>query len=338
MKPFTCFKWRDFEEKENNIFSELKPLYHFISFSTILLLIWSATTGSIFIYAGFENISQKWEYALPPTLLVVLFLETSKYYLGTYTFKFIFNGWLKRLGQHTFIFLIILPLSVVIFYSSFYLSRNGAPMISEFIAKKNITLPPVKRDSINEYYDVKLNAIALKIEEAQNTKWNGITTKHGANLAIELQKQANAIEEQKRKNLELAIRSHSLELDELATDTQTWGDWLAKFGGLGELLTLLFLAFKQSFNRGISNNSSQSKDNESLDHDVDEKPSNCKEIHFNGKSYSITQFKDRMNKTRKRAESSKTEKARKRNNDRYEEMTSIWNDYNNSINPKNQLQ
>ena len=85
------------QKNERNTFRQrFFPLTPFLFFATFLLLIWSAMTESSFIVAGFMGMTSSWGITIFLTFLLVLLLELSKFYLGSYVLRFIVCGWLSE--------------------------------------------------------------------------------------------------------------------------------------------------------------------------------------------------------------------------------------------------
>lgn len=235
--------------KATKIVDRLYPFKIFCVVLLVLALLWSATTEFIFLTAVFSKMWSSTILTIGLTVLILLILELSKYFLGTYFFKYLTHGWLREGHYYQTSFLVILIASAAIYYGSFFLSVNGARVSARFTYLQSHELGLIDTDSINRAYDRKLAVVQQNIEKAQNTTWKGITTRSATELIGQYQEQIVQFETQRDSSLAKAERLNTAVIGDSQGEIDITGYWLARFGGAGELLTLVCLFLLESYYR-----------------------------------------------------------------------------------------
>lgn len=231
--------------------NRLAPLQRFIGVLIVFLLLWSALTECIFLFSGFLNITNAQNVSTVMTILFIFVLESCKFFLGKYCFRFITHAWLKDGGQYILAFSIVLPITVGVFYASIFLSVNGAPQVVEFAKNQTKIEFIVNKDSIDNKYDKMLVRVEADKESAKNTTWRGVTTTKATLLLQKYEDRIIDIELQRKQAINAAF-SQKQEVEKLfSNDSEYWGIWFARFGGYGEALTLFFIFFMETYRRAV---------------------------------------------------------------------------------------
>ena len=227
----------------------LKGLRRFVMLGLGLLLLWSASTESLFLFSGFYEMSSSLALSILGVFLVVALLEGGKFFFGSYLLLFLTQGWIKDGWLYRLTFIVLIPICIGLYWGSYYLSVNGAPQIADFIHTNTKQLELVDTDSITQYYDQRIAALQKEISTTKDIKWKGTTTNTATKLALEFQAQVNELEVQKKSDLETANTNNNKRLQKDENKNVNWGLWLSKFGGYGELLTIVFLLFIELYDR-----------------------------------------------------------------------------------------
>ncbi len=227
----------------------LKALKRFALVALSLLLLWSATTETLFLFSGFYSITNSLLFTTLGIGVLVVLLEGGKFFFGTFALLFITQGWLKDGILYILTFLVLLPTTVGLFWGSYYMSVNGAPDIAIFVKAQTSSIQLVNSDSINQVYDTRVSQLQTKIDSAQNIKWRGTTTKTATKLSIAFQNQINQVEQQRQASLLSAVNTNTKTLEKMYKHTNNWGTWLSRFSGYGEILTIIFLLFLELYDR-----------------------------------------------------------------------------------------
>lgn len=320
--------------------SRLAPLKRFSTLATIALLIWSAALESAFFYTGFADMLGSKTLAIAITGLLVILLESSKFYFGAFAFRFIVQGWLKEGWAYRLAFMIVLPLSIAVFAGSIFLNTKGSPQIAEFFTSQapkpgheaNLT-------SIDAYYDGRQATLALEKENALNIKRKGKPTYQATVLLSQIQEQSNRIEIQRDSALARAQRQYSTLLSLSNSKAKDWGTWLSRFGGFGEGLTLFFLLFIEVYDKARQAppekqttkmkpaNASHRQKTRQIETVTQAQERIAAEVWHENKSYPPSRFKDWLDKVEHRSKESATASARLRNSQRHQEMLVSWNNF-----------
>jgi hypothetical protein len=315
----------------------LLPLKRFALAAALILLLWSAFLETSFFFSGFQEMLNNSVSALTLTLLLVMLIESSKFYLGAYAFRFMVQGWLKEGWSYRLAFLIVLPLCVAVYFGSIYLNVKGAPKVASFFTHKtqNIELEPL--DSINRYYDQRQASLKAEKETAQTIRHRGKITYHATLLLTKLQDQAMSIELQRDSALARAQRRNERVLAQSVQSPRDWGKWLSKLGGYGETMTLFFLFFMEVYDKARQENnnvqtttSPRKKRRQKKRQKRAAQPSPemaGTRVWYNDKPYPPSRFRDWLAKVERRSKDSATASARQRNRHRYSEMQIAWNNY-----------
>ena len=207
----------------------LLPLKRFALISTICLLIWSGFLETSFFFSGFESMLKNPIPAWMLTVLLVLILEGSKFFFGAFTFRFLVRGWLKEGWHYWLAFLLVLPLCVMVFSGSIYLSIKGAPEVVVFFTRE--TQPPELEnlDNINQYFNERISKLEREKEQVLTIRQRGRVTYHATLLLTKLQDQANSVELQRDSALNRAHRKNVMALAQTNQDIQAWGTCFSSF-------------------------------------------------------------------------------------------------------------
>lgn len=227
----------------------LKSLKQFARIAVFLLLFWSATTESLFLYSGFYEITSSICTTVLGVLLIVVLLEGGKYFFGTFAILFLTQGWIKDGALYILTYIVLLPTTIGLFYGSYYMSVMGAPKIAQFVKSQTSTPQLINTDSINKIYDARIVLLQGKIDSTQNIKWKGVTTKTATKLAIAFQDQIIQLENQRKNSLKIAQKTNEKQAKNEISSTALWGRWLSRFGGTSEFLTIVFLLFLELYDR-----------------------------------------------------------------------------------------
>ena len=207
----------------------LKGLKQFAIVSILLLLSWSATTESLFLFSGFYETTSSLYASFLGVALIVILLEGGKLFFGTFTLLFLTQGWIKDGALYILTFIVLLPTSIGIFYGSYYMSVNGAPKIAKFVKTQTSTPPLIDIDSIHQNYDARIYPLQSKIDSSQNIKWKGVTTKTATKLSIAFQDQINQLEKHRENAILNASKMNQETLSKRQNSTESWGTWLSRF-------------------------------------------------------------------------------------------------------------
>ena len=93
---------------------------------------------------------------MTPIIIITSLVELGKYFLGSYTIRFMVQGWLKLGWNYILGFIIILPITIALYFGSIYMSINGAPMITSFISNQTQKGHTANIDSIQQVYNQQL--------------------------------------------------------------------------------------------------------------------------------------------------------------------------------------
>ncbi len=228
--------------ERRTIRDRMKWFWMFVLFLVLPGLIsWSILTESTFLYTNFMQMTGQLAWSFGLTALLVMLIEGIKLaggmlYIRFFTQGYLFDGW-----HYILFFCFLNPFVVGSYVGSIYLSVNGAPEISRNISRLHKQPEKIDIDSIQLYYDKKLDILQVDKTAAMDIKWAGTTTRNATALSKEIQEQINQLENEKSKTIALARKENEFYKYEYSSDVEQWGEWLQGFGGIGEVFQIFIL-------------------------------------------------------------------------------------------------
>jgi len=305
----------------------LRPFYYFTNILIVLLLLWSGLTESLLLWSGFWEVTEHWWVTLLFTALLVLLIEITKYFTGTYFFKMLSHGWLREGKSYRLAFIMLLPMTIGVYFASVYLSVKGAPQVIAFIKSEPKAVDLVNLDSIHQQFNRQIGQVQADKENAKQTTWRGITTQAATELLHKYEDRIARLEAEKQNAILAAEWQNAGQQSNNQKDIAYWGSWLQRFGGFGECITLLLLYFTQIYLYSIY------QEDAVFLPEVETKPRRKRKftledpIEYEGKSYKAYILLDWMNKAKHRANHNKTAKSRTFNRKRYQSLKHLLDNY-----------
>lgn len=214
--------------------------------------LYSIFTEGSFLYSHFSESFTSSYLAMFVTALLVIAIESGKFWFGKEFFDDAFDGQ-YQLGRYYLASFFIKLVGFILFLGgSAYLSIKGSPTVASFYIEKSRPLELVDIAAIDTDYDGRIAAIAQTEEAGKAMTWKGKVVSDGRDLLKSAQEQKNLLEQQR-----IAAKDDArLENDRRRTDYQTReeksGGWFTNFAGIGEIITFCILLFLGNYEKGVA--------------------------------------------------------------------------------------
>ena len=214
--------------------------------------IYSAFTQGSALFVYLDRVINNALAAVVFTVIVAVVIEVAKFFFGKAVSDDTRHHVWTESRHHVIAFILKLTAFVGVFAFSITLSLTGAPDVAEGYREQVLPVESklISTDSINAYFDAKIQAERADIAAASNMTWRGSIVKDGREVIKTAKANIKDYENQKADALADAAQANNATIAEYNKETAQAGNWLTGFAGLGEFMALLILFFSGNYAAG----------------------------------------------------------------------------------------
>ena len=214
--------------------------------------IYSAFTQGAALYVYLDRVINSAFAALIFTIIVAVVIEVSKYFFGKAVSDDARQHVWTESKNHIIAFVLKLVAFVGVFAFSITLSLTGAPDVAQDYRENAVPIDAqlISKDSIQNYFDVKIAAERADIAAAERMTWRGAIVADGRQIIKTAKANIKDYEQQAQAALTDATKQNNDTRSDYDAETATAGNWLTGFAGLGEVLAIIILLFVSNYESG----------------------------------------------------------------------------------------
>lgn len=214
--------------------------------------IYSAFTQGSALFVYLDRVINNALTATIFTALVAIIIEIAKYFFGRAVSDDLLQQVWCESTNHIAAFVLKAIAFVGVFAFSITLSLTGAPDVAEDYRETALPIADklIKTDSIQNYYDAKIEAERSDIAKASTMTWKGAIVSDGRSIIKTAKANIIQYENQAQEAVKQAQAENTAIKTEYEAETATAGNWLTGFAGLGEALAIIILLFVGNYQSG----------------------------------------------------------------------------------------